>query len=249
MRTLYGIGMSPWTERARWALEHHRVAYAFHEHVPMLGEPLLRRVARKASGSTKRGPATVPLLVDGDVVIMTSTAIARHAEGIGSGAPLFRAGPDDAEVARWDALSQRVAEVGRAWLLRNLARDHEAQRESLPAFIPGPIRGLAASSVVLAGAFLRKKYGIAVGPEVEANVDGVVRPALAEVRSALGGRATLLEAFSWADVCVATALQVLRPHARASMGPRAAAAWANEELAREFDDLLVWRDALVAAHR
>ena len=45
-RTLYGLSLSPWTERARWALDHHGVAYDYHEHVPMLGEVLLRMKAR-----------------------------------------------------------------------------------------------------------------------------------------------------------------------------------------------------------
>lgn len=246
MRTLYGIGMSPWTERARWALEHHGVAYAYHEHVPLLGEPLLRRAAKKGGHV---GPATVPLLVDGDVVATSSTAVARHAERIGNGPPLFRTGSEEAEIARWDALAQRIAHVGRAWLLRNLAKDPAAQRESLPGFVPGPVRGLAAWSVGLATSFLQKKHGIAAGHEVDAQVDEVLRPALREVREALGTRPTLLDTFSWADVCVAASLQALRPHAGANMGPRAAAAWANEALAEEFEDLVSFRDALYAKHR
>ncbi len=243
MATLYGIAQSPWTERARWALDHHRVAYAYHEHIPLLGEPLLRRAARKG-GLSEDQPATVPLLVDGSVVATSSTAIARHAERVGRGASLFPAGKD---VLRWDDLSQKMAEVGRAWLLRNLSRDRGAQREAVPWVVPGLLKGALAPSAALGAAFLRKKH--AVVEDVDAAVARVLVPALQEVRRALGGGSYLEGAFSWADVCIATSLQAVRPHAKAPFGPATHAAWTNEELAREFDDLLMWRDAIVAKHR
>jgi glutathione S-transferase len=88
MRTLYGLSQSPWTEKARWALDHHSVAYRYHEHVPVLGELLLRAKARSRPRGTK---ASVPLLTDGDAVLCSSLAIARHAESIGRGDPLASA--------------------------------------------------------------------------------------------------------------------------------------------------------------
>ena len=54
--TLYGVGYSPWTERARWALDHHRIAYRYREHLPMLGEPMLRRRARAAGQAKPTAP-------------------------------------------------------------------------------------------------------------------------------------------------------------------------------------------------
>lgn len=106
--TLYALIQSPWTERALWALEHHRIPFTYHEHLPMLGELLLRRKA----GASK---ATVPLLVDGQVAVMGSSAIAKHADAVGSGAPIHPA--EHAEVIeRWSELADRMAHVGRAWL-------------------------------------------------------------------------------------------------------------------------------------
>lgn len=243
MRTLYGIGQSPWTERARWALDHHRVPYTYHEHVPLLGEALLRRAARR--GGRSEGPATVPLLVDDAGTKTSSTAIARHAEAIGEGEPLF---PEGLDVMTWDELSQEMAEVGRAWLLRNLARDKAMQREAVPGFVPGPLRGLLAPGSALAASFLARKHGVLA--DVDGAVARILVPALERVRGALAGRDYLAGGrFTWADICIATSLQAVRPHATFPFGPATASAWANEEVAASAGDLLAWRDRVVAAHR
>lgn len=238
MRTLYGIQQSPWTERARWALDHHALPYRYHEHVPLVGELLLRRKARAA------GRASVPLLVDRGETFRSSTEIARYADRVGRGSPLF---PRGADVARWDDLAEGMAKVGRALLLRNMRASDEARRESLPGFVPRPLRGVLAPSADLALSFLAKKHDVSADPDGE--VERTLRPALAAIRAELGGRPYLLEGFSWADVAVATALQCVRPHARAPFGPATRAAWTHEALAREFDDLLMWRDAVYARHR
>jgi glutathione S-transferase len=241
MRTLYGLKQSPWTERARWALDHHDVTYRFHEHLPLVGELLLRRKAGQ-------GKASVPLLVDGREVARSSTEIARYAERIGRGSPLFsREGPRVREVERWDALSEQMLQVGRALALRSLRLSREAQREALPSFVPGVLRGPLASSSSLAVRFLQKKYDVPT--EVDEEVTRTLRPALEEIRSALGAHTYLLASFSFADIAVATALQCLRPHPSLSLGPATSAVWTNEALARDFDDLLMWRDALYAKHR
>src|SRR5262245_44456729 len=52
-RALLGAFYSPWTERARWALDHHGIAYRFEEHVPVVGELALRR----RRSATKGAPA------------------------------------------------------------------------------------------------------------------------------------------------------------------------------------------------
>jgi glutathione S-transferase len=77
----------------------------------------------------------------------------------------------------------------------------------------------------------------------------VLRPALEVVRKALAGRVTLLESFSFADVAVAASLQVLVPRARAPFGPGTRAVWENPALAREYEDLVAWRDEVYAKHR
>src|SRR5262245_7221361 len=134
MRTLYGMSFSPWSEKARWALDHHGVPYEFHDHVPMLGEPLLRLKARRFSGRV-----SVPMLVDESGATLESFEIARRAEAIGRGKALF---PSErmAEIRRWNESSDRIMEAGRAAVLRNILASADAQREALPRLIPGAAR-------------------------------------------------------------------------------------------------------------
>ncbi|WP_239014942.1 glutathione S-transferase N-terminal domain-containing protein [Archangium violaceum] len=72
MRTLVGLGYSGWTEKARWAMDHHRLAYQYSEHIPLLGELRLRRHAPPG------GRGTVPLLVEDSGITMGSYAIAQR---------------------------------------------------------------------------------------------------------------------------------------------------------------------------
>ena len=240
-RTLYGISISPWTERARWALDHHGVAYSYHEHVPMLGEVLLRLKAR-----TKK--ASVPLLVDRDVVVMGSFEIAKHAERVGRGAPLFPR-DKDAEVAHWADVAERMTRVGRATLFPKLMKSKAAQAEALPSFIPGGLRGAFAPSAGMVIRFLARKYEV---PEnVDQEIEHTLRPLLLELRAALETGTHLLSpsSFSFADLAMASALQVVRPRDGARFGPATREAWTNEAVAEEFGDLLEWRDAIYAKHR
>lgn len=72
MATLIGLSYSPWTRKARWALDHHGLSYTFVEHLPMLGEPLLRWKLRRW-----RAPVTVPAFIDKGARLMDSCTIAR----------------------------------------------------------------------------------------------------------------------------------------------------------------------------
>ncbi|MBX3215050.1 MAG: glutathione S-transferase [Labilithrix sp.] len=240
-RTLYGLSQSPWTERARWALDHHGVAFTYHEHVPMLGEVLLRRKAR-----TKK--ATVPLLIDGADVVMGSFEIARHAERIGRGAPLFPR-DKDAEIARWVDVGERILRVGRAWLFRRLLASKAAQAEALPSFIPGGLRGALTPSAALAIRFLAKKYDVPA--DVDAEVEHTLRPLLQDVRAALAGGAYLLapSSFSLADLAIASALGAVRPRDASPLRPATREAWTNEAVAADFGDVLAWRDTVYGKHR
>jgi glutathione S-transferase len=240
-RTLYGLTQSPWTQRARWALDHHGITYRYHEHLPMLGELLLRRAA-KLKDKTKK--ASVPLLVDGDETIMGSYEIARHAESVGRGAPLFPRDPEvTKKISHWNDVAERITNVGRVQVFTKLPKSKLAQKEALPSFVPGFMAGSASMAI----SFLAKKY--AVPTDLDAEVKQVLRPALEEIRAALAGKQYLVDVFSYADITVACALQAVRPHDRAPLGPGTRDVWTNEPLASEFEDLLMWRDAIVRKHR
>ena len=102
MRRLYAESFAPWCDKARWALDHHRVAYDYVQHVPLMGELPLRLAARRPLGRV-----TVPLLVDDGQVLMDSFEIARH---FVLGGRVERAAPWIGPALRFAAQSYRVDE-------------------------------------------------------------------------------------------------------------------------------------------
>lgn len=242
MRTLYGLAQSPYTEKARWALDHHAITYRYHEHVPLLGEVFLRLKSRGRPSGTK---ASVPLLVDGPDVLPTSLAIARYADRVGRGAALF---PEDRldEVLRWADVSDRILDIGRAAVMAGLRKNAEAQREALPSFIPRALRGALAPVAASAALFLAAKHAVPKDAKLEARKLPAI---LDEVRSALAGRPYLLSGLTFADIAIAASLQVLEPRAASPFGPGTRAIWAHHAIAREYEDLLAWRDELYREQR
>jgi glutathione S-transferase len=242
MRTLFGLNYSGWTEKARWALDHRHVAYRYREHMPMLGELWLRRHAPPGVR------ASVPLLVDEEGPTMGSFAIARRAEALGRGESLFPDGSADA-IAHWEAASERVLRVARANVITGLLHHRQAQAESLPAFLPGWLRGLMAPSARMGSRFIMRKHQ--APSDVEAAIQADAIPVLEELRAALGGRPYLEGRFTYADVTAAVMLQFVRPvddrYLRIGSGTREV--WTHEGLAARFPDLLAWRDGLYARHR
>jgi glutathione S-transferase len=239
--TLYGMGYSPWTERARWALEHHRVPFEYREHTPLLGEIALRM-------KTRMTKPTVPLLIEDDRVVMGSDVIGRHADKVGRGDPLFP-GEHDAAISRWIALAEKLAGAGRVWIMSRLPHRRDAQAEALPPFLPESVRNVLAPSAALGTSYIAKKYG--VPSDAKAEVERTMRPALQELRDAIQ-RGTYLAPsgkFSFADIALAATVHVLRPHANAKMGPATRDVWTNEALAEEFADLIAWRDTMYEKHR
>lgn len=240
--TFHAESFAPWCEKARWALDHHGVPYRERDHTPLIGEVLLRMAARRASG-----PVTVPLLVEGDTVLMDSVAIARHAEQRGTGSPLFPPA-HEAAIQAWNARSEAVMTAGRALLLLRMRESPAALREQLPPFVPGALRGALRPLASTGVAHLVRKYGIRADPHHESRI----REALGALRAALAGRDHLVGgALSFADITMATSLQFLLPvdDRYIALGPATREVWTHPELAEEHADLTAWRDRLYAAHR
>ncbi|WP_426755386.1 glutathione S-transferase family protein [Myxococcus sp. Y35] len=242
MRTLYGLSYSGWTEKARWALDHHRVAYRYREHLPLIGEPVLRwRTPRGARPS-------VPLLFDEGEAFSGSFAIARRAEELGQGEPLFSA-QDLPSIERWEADSEQVLCVARAKVVAGLLHNRQAQAESLPAFLPEGLRSLLAPSAKLGARFVARKH--TTPADLDAATRDTVIPTLERLRESLGGQPYLLGHFSYADVTAAVMLQFVRPvdDRYLPLGPGTREVWTDTALAARFPDLLAWRDGLYAKHR
>lgn len=234
--TLYGLTQSIWTERARWALEHHGIAYRFHEHVPLLGEILLRHKAGVKKPS-------VPLFADGDRIVMGSAEIAREADRIGGGPKLFA----DPALDRWIDVAERLASAGRACFFEKFLASPGAQREVVPAFVPRALRGLAAPTTATVIRYLARKWDVPT--DIPTVLATQMRPALEEVRAGLGGKPYLGADFGFADLAIAATLGVVAPPPGSQLEPATKAAWTVPALAEDFRDLLGWRDGIYARHR
>jgi glutathione S-transferase len=241
MTELLGISVSPFSEKARFSLDHHGVPYRYREYVPMLGEPGLRIRLRKPTGTV-----SVPVLFDRGRVVTDSFRISRYAEAKGAGAPLF---PEDrlADIVAWNDRCEAALTAGRALTMRKLLDAPETREEAMPPFIPKLLRPALGALVDAGYRFVRAKYDATDG-EAAAHT---FRSQLVTLRAALAGRDYLLGDLTFADVAMSALLFGVAPPAPAyvRMGTATRAAFADAELAREFADLVAWRDGLYAKHR
>ncbi len=243
MARLIALHYSPWSEKARWALDHHHVPYTVEHYMPMLGEPLLRLRTGRLTG-----PVGVPVLLDGDGAIFDSFAIARHAERNGSGTPLFPTA-HLAEITRWNDRSNDALTAGRISLITRMSTDRAAQEEALPRFIPRALRPALTGAAQLTVRFLASKYSIARDVE---GAEARMAVVLDELRAARGGRTYLLDGeLTYADIAAAVVLQMVRPvrDAFIRLGPATRACWTIPALEKRYPDLLEWRDQLYEKHR
>ena len=227
---------SPWSMRARLALDAQGLSYRAVPYVPSLSEPGLRwRLGNW------RGRVTVPVLFPDDgPPIRESFAIAEWGAAR-STRPLLDAS-NRAACERVDAVSSRALEAGRARTTRLVYGDAAALRESMPAVVSalGPVGRAIGRKVTVD---LLRKYGADQVSEAEAVAR--MRAALGELREVLGGKHWLLGDFSYADITGAMALGFVAPHARAPLGPANRPLWTVAPLADEFADLVAWRDRVV----
>ena len=241
--TLVSLRYSPWSERARWVLDHHRIGYRILQHDPFLNELQLRHLA-----GWPRGRVTVPLMLAGGRRYRTSWDIACYADSVGRGVRLI---PDELTpaIVEVDSLAERAMNVSRSLLIDALLADPAALDASWPSWVPAPIASGLRPLARFGTRWFARKYAIDVG-SIEADRQGV-RALLDELRRRIAGRQFLFDRFTYADVIVATCLQLVKPvsdqHWR--LEPAQRRVWTRPELAREYPDLLEWRDAIYDAHR
>jgi glutathione S-transferase len=243
-RKLVSLNVSPWSERAKWALDHHGLAYEVVEHMPIVGERRLRRLV--GPGKPR---ATVPVLLAGAEVVGESWDIAVYADREGKGAKLI---PPEHEPAirDWAALADEAANAGRALVLAAILANGPALDEQGPPFIPAwlrpPLRPLARAATM---AFVRK-YDLRL-EEGDAQTRAV-RSALDRLRTGLAASSPYLQgSFTYADIAMASLIQGISPvdDRFLKIGPATRAAWTHAPLAAEYSDLVAWRDSLYESRR
>jgi len=240
---LFVLHVSPWSERARWALDHHGLAYQAVQHAPFLGERRLRNLVGRTAG-----PPTVPVLVDGSTVLTQSWDIVVFADRKGDGPTLIPA-EREAEIREWARRVDAASSHGRALVVGGMLRSPAALDESHPPLVPRWIRPLLRPVTRYGTRWFGRKYGLQLD-EVAAH-EQEMREALAAVREALGDSQYLLGTFSYADIVAASMLQGIAPVADEylRLGPATREVWTQPQLSREFADLVRWRDELYHRHR
>jgi glutathione S-transferase len=244
--TLWGLSVSPWTEKARWALDHHGVAYRYREHTPLLGEPALRWRTRGRAPGTR---ATVPFLISERERITDSNAIARHAEQIGQGAPLFPAEHREA-IESWQREVEATMHAARVLVVQALVDNADAQVETLPPQIPGPLRRPLRPLARAGARFLARKHD--AGPQRVADSLRTLEQFAERVRAQLDGHQYLVgDRFTWADISAAMVVNGFSGGVpgRLEKLPASKRTWTQPELVERFADLIAWRDQLYGEHR
>lgn len=241
MRRLVALSYSPWSEKARWALDHHQLPYREVEFVPILGTPWLRIAAKRPFGRV-----SIPTLLDDDGSYVDSFVIAKHVDQIGQASRLF---PEDAAetIAAYNERSEAMLSACRAICMPRIGEDAEAAFDATPRIIPGR-KLLARTSVKLAGMLINGKYK--VNKNLDENI-ATLRDGLSRLRTDLGKRDTLLPTFSFADIAMAVTMQWVQPLPTSirPVGDSLNRVLTQPELASEFADLVAWRDRVYAKYR
>jgi glutathione S-transferase len=242
-RRLIQLHYSPWSERARWALDHHAIAYDAVEHVPFLGELRLRRIV-----GNKPGRATVPVLIDGHTVLTDSWDIACYAERTGAGPKLIPEGRES-DVRGWTELADQASSHGRALVVSGLLASDAALDEGLPFPVPSWLRATMRPVTRFGLRWFARKYELS--PASEDEYEYRLRPVLDRLRGAVAQAPYLVGQFSYADIAMATLLQGVSPvgNGYIRLGSATRRAWTRPVLEAAYADLIRWRDNLYLQHR
>src|SRR6185436_7427776 len=149
----------------------------------------------------------VPVLFAGGEIVRESAEIARWADRTGGAAKLFPAG-QEREIDAWIRRGDDLMEAGRVLSVPRIASDGAAQRESLPAAIPGVLRGVLAPMARMGTSYVSRKYGLEQHDQAAAEQG--MRAVLAELGSGLSGNRTHLvgDGLTFADVTMAVGLMM-----------------------------------------
>ena len=163
-----------------------------------------------------------------------------RAEEIGSGATLFPDGAID-EIKEWTQRSEEILASSRALATARIATDSDALLETVPSGIPGPLRRVFGAFGVR---YLKRKYHLNQASSSEYN--DRIHKHLDILRAAVDQRSSILDAFSYADITMACALQLISPVADRyiRLGHHTRRGMTHPEFRVRYSELLAWRDAV-----
>jgi glutathione S-transferase len=239
------LPVSPWSERVRWALDHHGIPYEVVVHVPVVGERRLRRLVGAGAGASR---ATAPALLLPGEVLRESWDIACYADRHGAATPLIPAHRAE-EVRHYSDLADRTMAQGRLLVTAALLANPRALDETLPRDVPRWLRPWLRPFTRAGARWFARKYALGLD---EAAPLATLRATLVSLRQRLAESSPyLLGTFTYADIVMSGLLQAVAPVSDEyiRLGPATRAVWSQPTLAAEFTDLVAWRDALYTRHR
>jgi len=244
MSILFGLSVSPWSEKTRWALDYANAHYQYQEFTPMISNLGVRIQSKRFFNRI-----SVPLLIDGDNVFSDSFSIAKHANTLSKKGSLF---PQDKldDIAHWNNISEQTLEAGRALVVIKMQSNREACIKSLPPFFPEPIKPLMLPVAKSGLFYLKKKYGFS--EENTQRYEQIIVDNLQKLQDALAESPQyLLGSFTYADICMAVTLQIIKPiqNSHVMLDSATEQCWTNKALAKKFSDLITWRDSIYQQYR
>ena len=239
---------SPWSERARWALDLSGVSYDTIVFTPLISNPYARWLSRNVNRKL-----TIPLAVSNEgkerEILQDSLEIAQYSntKRLSDRKDLF---PEDhlPQIIEWHELSENLLNILRVRANPRMKSSRELQLNNLPPIIPKMAKPLFLPLSRHALHYFEKKY-----PLHPADHDKTLHEGLKKIRSTLSSSTSgyILDQFSFADITVAVIFQAISPGENKFVPIENATreCWKDPELTFEYGDLLEWRDTLYKKHR
>lgn len=243
MNELVGMYYSPWTERARWALDYHKVPYQYVEYTTLLGQPLMRLKAGKPFGKV-----SVPLLTTPTQRVNDSFEIAVYSDGMTKNEPLVPSA-HLTEIKDWTASAELALYSARLRATRRIQASSDALADRLPGYTPNFMRKAFVPMAYVATEYILRKYQLEEDGDDELlrNMDEF----FARADKALSGRQFVFETLGFADIVIATAIQAITPvdDKYIYLGLPSRKCMCEPDLAAKYPSLVKWRDALYEMYR
>lgn len=240
------IPYSPWSEKARFALDYCGVEYTRKPFTLMLDDWSVRLKLKRPFKNF-----TIPILfLPNGQAIEDSCTLAQSLPEVSR--TLFK--PEHlSEILEINQLCERLLDAGRVLASQTVLHNRDAMLENIPPFVPKALRPYLLSIVHFGIYTLDQQFGV-LAKDAKTQRE-LMHADLLKLRTIIqnkrGPQGTLFESFSFGDIAAAGALHFIKPvqHPKIKISPHTRAAMTQTDFAQEFADLLQWRDQLYAQFR
>lgn len=249
MGELYYLHLSPWSEKARWAMDLSNYNYTKINFTPMITTPIVRIRCRNFTRKV-----TAPTLISNQLCISDAYDIAQFVNNKNSGVhnPSVDLFPCElkSQIDEFDNLSNQILQAGRALVCIRMKNHRGAKLMSLAPVIPSAIRPIMLPVATMGLYYFKAKYGFNWNKREE--YIETMRLGLRKVKKQLTNSGDyLLGKFTYADIAIAVTLQMIEPIGKKyiPLDSDTESCWKTPELKEEFFDLIEWRNRIYQKHR